>query len=95
MTKYKQFFEEMLSLNESLFSEFKDIHDKYMQNPQQWNDIFQEKGREILRIIQRFDNRLCLKSESGRYGKFSSNLSEKFWVEVRTYFPKIDMVGVK
>lgn len=95
MTKYQQYLQEMLDLNKELFLEFKKLHDNYAQSPQEWKDEFNEKGQEILRIIQRFDSRLCLKSESGKYGKFSANLSDKFWAEVRKNFPKIDFIGMK
>jgi hypothetical protein len=95
MVKYKEAFQEMLTFNKELFDEFKKIHDNYLIDPATWEQQFHSKGTEVLRIIQRFDSRLCLKSESGRYGKFSSNLSEKFWGEVRKHFPKIDFVGAK
>lgn len=93
MVKYKEIVQEMLNLNRDLFISFKDIHDKYSQNPKQYQDEFNDKGQEVLRIIQRWENILCGKSEAGKYGKFSTGLSEKYWTEIKSMFPLIDRVG--
>lgn len=94
MSKYKQQVEEMLLRHKAMFDSFKIIHDKYAEDPKKWQKEFNEEGEDVLVMIQRWDNNLCSKSESGKYGKFSNNLSEKFWTEVRTIFPKIDFVGM-
>lgn len=94
MTKYKQVFEEMLSQNKAVFASFKKIHDQYVENPASFKNELDNKGRGILRIISRYENRLCGKSENCGFGKFSSNLSLKFWEKIRLLFPKIDEVGV-
>lgn len=85
----------MLEINESVFAEFKEIHDKYATDPKKYQEAFNEKGREILPILQRWENSLCAKSESGKYGKFSSTLADKFRAEVKVHFPKIDYIGMR
>ncbi|MCL4417533.1 MAG: hypothetical protein M1365_12715 [Actinobacteria bacterium] len=95
MAKYKKQVEEMLEIHKDIFIPFKDIHDKYLADPEKWQEKLNEEGDNILRIIRRWENNLCSKTESGRrYGKFSSNLSEKFWEEIRSIFPKIDSIGL-
>lgn len=85
----------MLEANKDLFAAFQKIHDNYVLDSKKWQQELNEKGKPILLIIQKWENNLCAKSESGRYGKFSSNLSDKFWAEIRTLFPKIDYVGME
>lgn len=93
MTKYKQAVSEMLEYNHDLFVNFKQLHDAFMDNPDNVRDEFNREGEKVLRVIRRYENQLCNKSESGAYGKFSTNLADKFWEEVRTHFPKIDYIG--
>jgi hypothetical protein len=95
MSKYKKQVQEMLDANDDLFKKFKEIHDKYAEDPIKWQTTLNEEGKDVMMVIQRWENNLCSKSESGRYGKFSTNLSEKFWTEVRALFPKIGYVGMK
>lgn len=92
MTKTQQYFQDMLDMHQDLFKNFKQTHDNYAENAEEWKDKFHEEGKEANLIIQRYINKLCMKMESGKYGKFSSNLADKFWEEVRKYFPKIDEI---
>jgi uncharacterized protein (DUF2249 family) len=94
MAKYKKQVEEMLEIHSDIFTPFKELHDRYAQDPERFQDEYNEKGQEALRVIRRYENNLCNKSESGRYGKFSTSLSDKFWSEIRIHFPKIDSVGM-
>ncbi|RJQ37913.1 hypothetical protein C4559_02910 [Candidatus Microgenomates bacterium] len=94
MSKHKEIFEEMLSQHKELFDEFKVIHNKYSLDQKKFQAEFNEKGQEVLDIIRKFENMLCSQSEGGKYGKFSTKLSEKFWEPIRKLFPKIDFVGV-
>ena len=94
MVKYKKAFKEMLEDNQSLFNSFKQTHDSYAKDKDTNRDIFNEEGTKVLRVIRRYENVLCSKSENSGYGKFSSNLSEKFWEEVRSYLPLIDQVNI-
>ena len=95
MVKYKKQITEMLEIHDELFKSFKVIHDQYMKNPKKYQKLFNEEGEKVLPIIRRYENILCAKSENGRYGKFSSNLAEKFWTEIRLLFSKIDFIGTK
>ncbi len=95
MVKYKQQVQDMLEVHADLFKEFKVVHDAYLLDPQKWQQAFNEKGREIIPVIARWENSLCSRSESGKYGVFSSNLADKFRNEVKIHFPKIDSIGVK
>jgi hypothetical protein len=94
MAKYKKQVQEMIEAHADIFAAFKDIHDKYAQDPKIWQEKFNEEGQQVQIIIQRWENNLCAKSEGGKFGKFSSNLSDKFWSEIRILFPKIDFVGM-
>lgn len=95
MIKYKQHVADMLAVHKDIFLGFKEVHDKYEKDPKKWQAEFNEKGREILPILQRWENSLCSKSESGKYGKFSSGLADKFRGEVKQHFPKIDYIGMQ
>ncbi len=95
MTKHRQVFHEMLNANERLFSGFKEIHDKYLLNPDKWQKEFNAEGTKVVDIIRKYESILCGHCESGQYGKYSANLSDKFWILVKAYFPKIDFVGVE
>lgn len=90
MAKYKEYFQEMVEQNKVLFDEFKKLHDNYDKDPTKYQNEFEEKRSYMTLLIQRYISRLCMKMESGKYGKFSSNLADKFWQEVRLHFPKID-----
>ncbi|MEK7605149.1 MAG: hypothetical protein AAB478_01355 [Patescibacteria group bacterium] len=94
MSKYKEVFQDMVDYNGEVFASFQKLHDAYSLNPQQLQKAFNQEGERVLRIIRKYENILCGKSESGKYGKFSSTLSDKFWGEVRQRFPNIDKVGL-
>lgn len=95
MTKYKQLFDEMLGKNRDLFIRFKITHDMYANDRKTWAAQFNDEGEKVLEIVRDYENRLCGHSEQGQYSKFSANLAEKFWAEVRKNYPRIDFVGVK
>ena len=95
MTKYKKQIEEMLEVHHDAFSAFKKVHDAYALDPEKWQEELNKEGKPILLLIQKWENNLCSKSESGRYGKFSSKLSDKFWAEIRMLFSKIDYIGME
>lgn len=95
MTKSQQYFQDMMEYNKKNFDEFKIIHDKYQNIPEKFQDEFNEKGEEILRIIRKYENLLCSSSETSGFGKYSSNLANKFWSLIRKSFPKIDFIGIK
>lgn len=93
--KYQQYFQDMLENNQDLFDSFKIVHDKYAENPEKYQEEFNIEGEKVMAVIRRVDNQLCNQSEGGKYGKYATNLSDKFWAQVRTQFPKIDFVGTE
>ena len=95
MTKYQKYFLDMMEENKELFLSFKQIHDKYEENEEEWKDKFNSSGTVVVEKIRMYEKMLCSQTNSGRYSKFSSNLADKFWQAVRSYYPKIDFVGVK
>lgn len=95
MSKYQKFFEMMMEDRQEQFKRFKDIHDKYVNDPVKWQNEFNAEGKIIMDIIREWEKKLCSHSERGQYGIFSSGLADKFMTEVRKHFPKIDFIGVK
>lgn len=94
MAKYQEIYIDMLEHNKDLFGEFKLIHDNFAADPDTYRKEFNEKGQDMLRVVQRYENILCGKSEGGKYSKYSANLSEKFRSQLRGHFPLIDQVGM-
>lgn len=93
MTKYKQYFNEMIEQNKDVFDAFKVIHDKYMLNPDNNQKEFNLIGENIMNIVLKYENKLCSHSEGGKYGKYSTQLADKFRSEIRKVYPKIDFIG--
>lgn len=85
----------MLKENKELFDNFTQVHEAYVLSPDVNKARFNEVGREVLDVIREYERVLCGKTESGQYGKFSGNLSQKFWDEIRKVYRKIDFVGIK
>jgi hypothetical protein len=92
--KYKQYFEQMIKQNQNLFEQFKPIHDKYSQDPQQYQEELNQKGQPVVDVIRDWERRLCAAMGRTRYSRYSEQLSEKFWNLVRKEFDQIDMVGL-
>ena len=95
MAKYEKQFQLMCEENKLLFDEFKKYHDMLDSNDKSAKDKFNELGRKVLRVVRRYENELCAKSENSGFGRYSVNLSEKFWEEVRSHFPRIDEVTLQ
>jgi hypothetical protein len=93
MTQYQKFVQLMLTENKEIFDNFKGVHDAYVLNPSLNQDRFNAIGKEIVDIIREYERKLCGNMNSGAYGAFSQNLSQKFWDEIRKIFKKIDFVG--
>ena len=93
MTQYQKFFQLMLEENKELFENFKNIHDAYVLNPGLNQDRFNNAGRDVVDVIREYERKLCGNMNAGKYGAFSSNLSQKFWDEIRKVYRKIDFVG--
>lgn len=84
----------MIDENKALFDEFFAVHEKYLLDPKTAQPDFNRVGALVQDVIHDYERRLCGKTESGMYSKFSGNLSEKFWDIIRKDFPKIDFIGV-
>lgn len=95
MTKYRECFEKMLVENKELFARFRRLHDYYAQNSTRYQLTYNIEGAKVVEVIRQYERRLCGHSEKGQYAKFSSNLADRFWQEVRRAFPKIDFIGVQ
>lgn len=93
--KYRQLFLEMVENNRDLFLDFKEIHDKYMEDENAYRVEFNEKGAKVVEIVRDYERRLTSQQDRGQYSKFSSGLADKFWDQVRGFLPKIDFVGTK
>ena len=93
--KFKQFFDLMVAQNKELFDDFKVTHDNFVLEPKKYQNEFNQKGREIQDIVRVYENRLCSQSEGSGYGKFSTNLADKFQYEVKKLFPKYDFIGAE
>ena len=93
--KYKEYFDLMLQNNKELFENFKDIHDHYVMEPAKYQKTFNDYGKEILEVVQEYENRLCSKSEGAGFGAYSTKLADKFREEVKRYIPKINSIGLE
>lgn len=85
----------MLEVHKQLFDEFQIAHENYLARPEQNKAQFNEAGAKVLPIIRQYERMLTSEMSGSAYGKFSNNLSDKFWETVRGKFSKIDFVGVK
>lgn len=94
MSKYKKAVEQMISENKEIFDNFKVVHDNYVLDRNKWTVEFNKQGEVVLEIIRKYEKLLTLHSDNSSFSKFSTNLSDKFWAEVRKIYPKIDFVGV-
>jgi len=94
VTKYKEYFDKMVSENKSAFDQFTRIHFEYSIDQDKNQEKFNEEGEKINIIIHEYEDRLCKNSEGAGFGKYISNLAEKFQDEVRSHFPLIDHIGI-
>lgn len=85
----------MLEENQDLFNEFKALEERFSTDRDSVSEEFNTVGNKVLRVIRRYEDELCSKSEGGKYGKFSANLSEKFQQEVHGYFKHISSVRLE
>lgn len=95
MTKYKEYFDLMLSQNKALFDEFKKIHDRYGLNQDAaLQEEFNKVGSKVQTVIRTWEDKLCGHSEGSGYASYSGNLAQKFQDEIRKMFPLIDNIGI-
>jgi len=84
-----------MEIHKTLFDEFRIAHDAFAADPENNKTQFNESGNKILPIIRQYERMLTSEMSGSQYGRFSNNLSDKFWETIRRTFPKIDFVGVK
>ena len=95
MPKYRDYFRRMTDENQEMFAEFAEVHAKYQQDKSEWQSEFNEKGVKVVEVVREWEGRLCGHSEKGDKSVFSARLADKFWGEVKAFFPLIDFVGVE
>lgn len=94
MTKYREYFERMITQQSKAFNDFTKLHMKYSLDPDSFQKEFNQEGAKILTIIREWEGKLCSQSEKAGFGNYTTNLSEKFMTEVRKSFPLIDHIGI-
>lgn len=95
MQKYQKVYTEMIEAHRELFDAFALVHDKYVLDPDTHKTEFNSLGEKVLVIISKYEQILCGKTENGGLGKFSSNLSQKYWDEIKKRYKKILFIGIK
>ena len=94
MTKYKEYFDRMVSENKEAFDEFAKLHMDYGMDEDKYQERFNTEGEEILKIIHEWESKLCKSSEGAGFGTFTVKLAEKFQEEAKHHFPLIDHIGI-
>ena len=93
--KFREYFNKMFEENKELFMQFKIIHDDYVKDRDAHRDEFNKEGKKVMKVIEEWESKLCGHMEKGNNSSFSGKLADKFWAEIRKYYPFIDFVGVK
>lgn len=94
-SKYKQFYRDMIKQNSELFDQFKIVHDNFVEDSEKHKKEFNEVGEKVMEIVRSFEQRLTSQMTGSGYGKFATNVSDKFRDEIKKDYPKIDFVGIK
>jgi len=94
MVRYKEYVKKMLDENESLFEQFRTVHDKYARDDVKYQAQLNQIGEKVLEVVKEYENRVCANTERS-YSQYSANLAEKFQNEIRRVFPMFDFIGVK
>jgi hypothetical protein len=94
VTKYKEYFEKMLTENKDAFNAFTLLHAKYGLDEEKYQNEFNIEGEKIMKIVNEWESKLCFRSEKAGYSNYTGNLAEKFQAELRSAFPLIDHVGI-
>lgn len=94
MAKYKKYFDEMFEQNREDFLQFMILNDQYGQDKRLMKGEFDKKGKEIVKIVKEWEDKLCSTMEKGKNGAYSAKLGEKFQSELGKYFPYYHEVGV-
>jgi hypothetical protein len=95
MSKYRDYFNQMFELHKEPFQTFMLLCQDYMADRATYSEEFNRQGKEIKAIVTEWEQKLCGRMERGKNSVYSANVADKFWDEVRKYFPCIDEVGIK
>jgi len=93
-TKFKEYFDMMVSDHKLLFDNFGDLSARYMMDDASNQEELNKQGSEIVKIVREYEERLCKNTEAGKFSNFSGGLAEKFQELVRKKYPAIDYVGI-
>ncbi len=95
MTKYQEYLKLMYDQNKAIFDNFDQVHARYALHQERNQEEFNTQGKEILKLIIEYENKLCAHSEKAGYGGYTGGLAEKFRTEIKKRFPMIDYIGIK
>lgn len=84
----------MIQTNREAFAKFLTIHNQYGLDEDRFQEVFNQEGEKILKIIKEWENKLCQQSEKAGFSNYTGNLAEKFQAEVKKEFPLIDHIGI-
>lgn len=92
---YRTILRQLMQEHEASFSAFAKIHDAYQKQGTKHQAAFNDLGAPVMEFLREGERRLCGKTERGTYSAYSATLAEKYWKEVKAFFPLIDFVGAK
>ncbi len=92
---YRTILRQLMQEHVAEFSAFAKAHDAYQKQGAKHQAVFNEIGSPVVEFLREGERRLCGKTERGTYSAYSSTLAEKYWKEVKAFFPLIDFVGAK
>lgn len=95
MPKFRDYFRQMTAENQELFGDFAAVHAKYALDKSANQEEFNRIGAVIQEVVREWEGRLCGYSERGDNAVFSKNLAEKFYGEVKAFFPLYDFIGIE
>ena len=95
MPKYRDIFRSIMKEHEDLFANFAQVHAAYSDNAKENQAVFNKVGEQVVELLRDGERTLCGKTEKGNNAVFSAKLADKYWKEVKAFFPLIDFVGAK
>ena len=95
MTKIQTVISELKEKHQKELDSFQSIHNAYMRDRKSNQKKFNDEGIKIMEILRHYEKILCGKQERSDMARYSSSLSEKYWLEIKKDFPMIDFVGAK
>lgn len=93
--KYKEYVKKMYEEHKELFDKFDGAHAAYVLDRAKGQDEFNEVGKDVLRVVEDWERKLCRTMEKGKNSSYSHRLADKFREELRKRYAKFDFIGVK